>query len=113
MNINKHTTVESISEAKAIVIQAMENLDYIPEEYDVNEIVNIVIEYDPDVRRFYFDELIEEDAIFAHIVQAHSLVRDYTFCSNEELIEQFKEAAYNEYEFEMEALQKEILNRMN
>lgn len=113
MNINKHTNVKNISEAKAIVIQAMENLDYNPEEYDVNEIVDIVTEYDADIDRYYFDELIEEDAIFEHIVQSQSLDRDYTYCSNEELLARFQGAAYEEDEFEMEALQKEILNRMN
>lgn len=86
------------------------------EEYDIAEISREVSDYDVDEHTFYFNENFEDAELFWEIAEEYSLNKDFSYVSNNELLESFEEATADEYEyneFKVEQLRKEILNRMS
>lgn len=111
-------TYTNFNEMKTIVEDKIKAADKNVKEYDIYEITNELSEYDVDENTFTFTEELEDAELFWEIAEEYSLNKDFSDVTNNELLEMFEEASYDEYEyeyneFEKEQLRKEILNRMS
>ena len=114
----KMNTYTNFNKMKTIVEDEIRAADKNIKEYDIYEITNELSEYDVDENTFTFTEELDDAELFWEIVEQYKIKKDFSDVTNNELLERFEEASYDEYEyeyneFEKEQLRKEILSRMN
>lgn len=110
--IKMNNTYSDIQEMKTIVEEFITEADENYENYDINEILDEIVDYDYE-NGYSFNELFYNKIEFWDIAEKYELDKDYSDMTNNELLDNLEDAINEEDEFTVEQLRKEILNRMN
>lgn len=107
-----NNTYSDIQEMKTIVEEFITKADENHANYDINEILDEIVDYDYD-NGYSFNEFFYNKIEFWDIAEKYELDKDYSDMTNNELLDNLEDAINEEDEFTVEQLRKEILNRMN
>ena len=101
-----------INEMKSVVEELINYWDKNSEDYDINEILDEVSDYDFDKCASYFTDSFENTEEFWEIAEKYKLDKDYSELSNVELLDNLEEAILDDDGFMIEQFRTEILKRM-